>query len=655
MSYTGSGVLPYAYYNNTVYFLLGKEHKEVGWPGSEKYSDFGGSVETKHKDPIVLSKVGGTTADYAKYTAAVEFWEETMGLFYNIKEIFDLLQLQNGIVTTPPYAEHLLNIEYNPFWTNIYKSAHDYVLSCAKPHPTKSGFMAIPSCPEGFTEKIEIKWFSYDEIIKAVNNTDPAWSKSFRPEFLITMGNIIKLPAFKKLVDKASIFVDPSTSTSFAPIKDEPLLIQVPVTAIIEDEKKTSDEEKKGILLTTTGDSIIMDNYTKQTNNKMREIKAFIKSKNKSASNLAFWDASYCPLTDDTISNKFVGAGAYGQTYLMGGFQYKCCPTPMRFIVKSVKAQSSIDESDLKKINMDPSASLAEILSSPLTEIFSTEVASMAYTNYLLNNYICRNVPYFFGTQFCADNSTYYMYMQYISNKITVSLKNAPQAMIVQGIMAIMSLYQIKLVHGDINLDNMRYQKLDNPKAPIYKVGDTYYLGPKSPYILYFIDWGMGYIDDKLLPASRIEKDKTRVTVNINWVNKEISPTSVLTKEPYLAYKGYYLENGPISKFPLYKNAAYLRRHLLDLYLFISTISDTIYIALGTKDILNKISAPFIDIFCNPLYHALNFGGVLTMEQYIQKIHESILKVLLSIGLQKVSKSAIDALSKDDVVYMGQW
>lgn len=842
MSYTAAGVLPYAYYNNTVYFLLGKEHKEIGWSGSEKYADFGGSVETKHKDfnalstitgvPVdknstfELSKIASIAADYPKYTAAVEFWEETMGLFYDTKEMFDLLKNQNNIVTTPPYAEHLVNIEYNPFWVDIFKSAYDYVLSCAKPHDSKEGYMYIPSCPEGFTEKTEIKWFSYDEIKKAIEQKDPTWSNLFRPEFISTVSKIFTLPAFKTIIDKSTIFIDSKLAAPITKIINEPSLLTilpskapaiawnelsqklssslpikgdiittanitsidaidlnklpsyiiptlyelslgcpknqlkmpisqqcvgvtssmgkqllaqmekllnpnilkntnvVPVNIdsksmakiphklipyIVALEMKSSkmanhyqnpltgvympidtpsskvlfnlwdkllelnqlhdvkiDDEKKIITTPKIKSSLITDNKLMLTD-KIKELINFLKSKNPTYTDLALWKGSYCPLQDTKLSASGLGEGAYGQVYLLEGPKYMCCPKQiMKFVVKSVKSVDTIDKTQLNKIDMNPLIKLENIIApGKITDIFATEVGSMVYTNYLINNSICRNFPYFFGAQECNSNHTIYMYMQYIQNKINKPLTVHRNAIIIQGIMAIMALYQIKLIHGDINRDNMMCLKLSKPMKPLYKIADQYYLGPSSPYILYFIDFGMGYVDDKLLPAPRIAKDQTRSKVNVSWSADTFVPSKkVLSNEAYLAYKGYYIDPKTGA------DSAYLRRHLLDFYLF----TDTIAKLIGDESLLDNstfINPAFLDLFTNPLYYVSNPAKISENkypfnkmeidskdsipQQYINKAHKNLLVALSTIGLAKLPSTSFEIMSKDDIIYMGQW
>ena len=224
MFYSGAGVLPYAFFNNTIYFLIAREHKEAGWSGSNTFSDFGGSVEAKHKSPEVLAEYGAQSNEYATITAAVEFWEETMGLFYDSHQTFKMLTDQKGIkIASGSYLEHLLRIEYNPFWVEIFKNAYNYVLSCAVPSSKKIGMMNIPSCPEGFTEKTEIKWISYLDLKNAVDSSNA----TYRPEFRNTLKNLFKDTNFQKLLLDASIFKDTSKTGFIAPVSSEPILPQI--------------------------------------------------------------------------------------------------------------------------------------------------------------------------------------------------------------------------------------------------------------------------------------------------------------------------------------------------------------------------------------------------------------------------------------------
>ena len=67
-----AGILPIAYHNDNIYFLLGRETVDVEHRSKGKWSDFGGGFEK---------------GESVKETAIREGFEETGGLFGNMKDI----------------------------------------------------------------------------------------------------------------------------------------------------------------------------------------------------------------------------------------------------------------------------------------------------------------------------------------------------------------------------------------------------------------------------------------------------------------------------------------------------------------------------------------------------------------------------------------
>ena len=67
-----AGILPLAYHNDKMYFLLGRETVDVDHRAKGQWSDFGGSIEK---------------GETLKETAIREGFEETGGLFGNMKDI----------------------------------------------------------------------------------------------------------------------------------------------------------------------------------------------------------------------------------------------------------------------------------------------------------------------------------------------------------------------------------------------------------------------------------------------------------------------------------------------------------------------------------------------------------------------------------------
>ena len=609
-----AGVLPYAFFNNTIYFLVGKEHKEAGWNGSDKFSDFGGAIEAKHSETKILKEFETTLSheNVARVTAAIEFWEETMGLFYDAKEIHKMLSdpqsiVINNTIGNGKYTGHLMKVDYNPYWVDLFRNAYNYVLSCAVPNPNKQGMMYIPSCPDGYTEKTEIQWISYTDLLAEINANSP----KYRPEFMATCRLLFALTTFKELLTQASIFKNPSTIGFVAPIIALPILpTQTPKAEPDYQWPAFYPKNKKNIttpglinslktqyqnLLSSVPGIIVTDpkyvkmfEYIDIINQIHYEIKSFIYVKTAAGNseddtpiiNMAYWSSKYCPLDDKNLLWNQLGSGAYGITYSMTGKVTKCCPPkPIRFVVKSVNSTTSgIDENQLKNISLDGFSPVTFNTGLKITDIFATEAASMSATNYLVTKSICYNFPYFYGVAHCSSNNTYYMYMQKIQQSLTqqqqvmISTFNGNDivSLVLQGIMSIYAMYKLKLVHGDINPDNLAINTSDSPRHVVYKSGSSYYMGPKTNKILYFIDFGMGFIKDKLEPEFRVGKDKSRTNNQMNW-----SPTkleSYSEKNSHEAYKGYYV---PKSSNTQERDAAYLRRHLLDLFLLFCTFYGT--------------------------------------------------------------------------------
>ena len=167
-----TGVLPYAIKNGVKYYLIGREHKQTGWDGSGKWSDFGGDPED---EPPLMG-------------AAREFYEETMGFFGNLTDIVKLLK--NGKrVSVPGGYTYLYKIKYDADLPGLFERVHRYFMQCAKMHKYKPGYMGIPSCPEGLFEKTDIRWVSEAELKKAVIGK----ANIFRPQFLRSLLTILNL------------------------------------------------------------------------------------------------------------------------------------------------------------------------------------------------------------------------------------------------------------------------------------------------------------------------------------------------------------------------------------------------------------------------------------------------------------------------------
>jgi hypothetical protein len=679
MSYTGAGIIPFSYFNNTMYFLLGREHKETGWPGSEKLSDFGGSVEEKHKSPATLNEFGAELKDYPMISAATEFWEETMGLFFPKKEVFKMLKNQNSLVVkSDSYAEYFLQLTYNPYWAELYRNAHNYILSCAVPHPSKTGYMYIPSCPEGYVEKTEVIWISYDDLKAATETTTPT---QYRPDFLKTMKIAFSKPEFAALLANASIFIDPNKKGFFAPIVPEPIIPVLdqskwpsfyPQKNMVTKSLITDLKSQYSFLLASLPafvkkpELVLSFNYIDQVNQFNFEVKSFIYNKAVPGAQptpspiipKVYWVNKYCPLEDKTLTNLKIGAGSNGVVHLISGPMTKCCSKSLRFAVKSV--HKLIDTTQFKDVILDTNKSDSIVPSKKiLTDIFVTECAASSIVNHLAMTSICYNVPYFYGAASCQTNSTTYMYMQLIENKFSDNVDSSTKlpeinSLMLQGLMTLYAFYKVKLVHGDINELNLAFNLLDPgiTKRPFYIHKGSYYVSEPTNKILYFIDYGMAFIKNKLEPAERISKDKSRHNNNVNWLNSE--KTGVIKGHAYEAYKGYYVSG------PEFEDAAYIRRHLLDIYLLFDTFTKTF--GLTKVNHLNHIKDYVIKPFSNPFYFSKNpekfATGITTSSALVETMWNTILQTLpthkITAGsLEVLNQDQFEKLNPSDLMFLG--
>ena len=165
-----AGVLPYAIHKGTKYYLIGREHLQVGWDGSGKWSDFGGDPEGE--TPLV--------------GASREFYEETMGFFGNLTDIVKSLK-KTKRVSVPGGYTYLMKIKYDPLLPVLFERVHRYFMQCAKMHKYKDGYMGIPSCPNGLFEKTDIKWISESELKKVVKEKANMFRKQFLKSLLVIL------------------------------------------------------------------------------------------------------------------------------------------------------------------------------------------------------------------------------------------------------------------------------------------------------------------------------------------------------------------------------------------------------------------------------------------------------------------------------------
>jgi len=160
----GGGILPVALKNNKLYFLFGLENELDDTPG---WADFGGGHE-KHESMFD--------------TAAREGCEELNG-FLGCENDIKLQMIQNKILHLKykTYTSHLFKIDYDDNLPLYYNNNYEFFIKYLP---------KVKNAPHnGLLEKMQIKWFSMDDIKREAH---------FRPFF----NNIIK-----KLIDNEDIIM----------------------------------------------------------------------------------------------------------------------------------------------------------------------------------------------------------------------------------------------------------------------------------------------------------------------------------------------------------------------------------------------------------------------------------------------------------------
>lgn len=181
--YKYGGFIAYAVDRYKPYFLLGREAIVANWSESGKWSDFGGAPNLDENPLEAIIREG---------------FEETMGIL-GCTHTLEQLVVKNGtffeIATPTGFALIcMLPIKYDKNLPVHYNNIHKYLAKCAKPHSKWKDFMTIPSCPEGYYEKIELKWVSVNDIEKHINPS-PYLSDEIvlRESFLNTLRSIWSL------------------------------------------------------------------------------------------------------------------------------------------------------------------------------------------------------------------------------------------------------------------------------------------------------------------------------------------------------------------------------------------------------------------------------------------------------------------------------
>ena len=150
MSY--AGILPYAIHNNRILLLLGKEKREAGWSGSQRWAPFGGGV-----DP----------GESLQQAALREGYEESMGLLgtpSSMRGKGRRWRHEGGMTL-------LLPLKYDAALPGYFRRFYKYAQRC---RPSSQ------SCPEGWYEKTHIRWVPLSKVQQL----------DLRPEFRRTLRSL---------------------------------------------------------------------------------------------------------------------------------------------------------------------------------------------------------------------------------------------------------------------------------------------------------------------------------------------------------------------------------------------------------------------------------------------------------------------------------
>ncbi len=155
-----AGILPYAHFKGTIYFLLGRD-------SDNKWSDFGGRVEPKDKNDHDI-------------TATREFFEETLGCVYEYDYTKKLLKNKKcaKIISKTgaghPYYMYLLKINYSDIVRLKFMSTKNFLSNI------------VTNIDKKYIEKNDIRWVSLETIEHSINNTSLI---NLRNVFLSTFKN----------------------------------------------------------------------------------------------------------------------------------------------------------------------------------------------------------------------------------------------------------------------------------------------------------------------------------------------------------------------------------------------------------------------------------------------------------------------------------
>jgi hypothetical protein len=140
----GSSILPACFYKGQLYFLFGRENSLADTPG---WSDFGGGVEEGESIYETALREGG---------------EELSGFLGDGKQIDKLIKKSGGFhkMQHETYHIHLFRLNYSDELVKLYNNNHHFLWKrMNKKYLSNTKLF----------EKIEIKWFSLEEMKRRKN------------------------------------------------------------------------------------------------------------------------------------------------------------------------------------------------------------------------------------------------------------------------------------------------------------------------------------------------------------------------------------------------------------------------------------------------------------------------------------------------------
>tara|TARA_Y100000389_G_C17449650_1_gene513874 strand:+ start:1255 stop:1734 length:480 start_codon:yes stop_codon:yes gene_type:complete len=156
-----AGILPITYYKNKVYFLFGRETKDVNNKQAGQWSDFGG---TREKGETLFQ------------TAVREGYEETDGIFGDEQAIGRLIEdYQIEVMNQGKYKIYMVMVPYKKELPKKFRLQYK---------KAKKENIKLITEHNGLYEKDMIRWFTIDSLKKNINE--------FRPWYRAVIRKLIK-------------------------------------------------------------------------------------------------------------------------------------------------------------------------------------------------------------------------------------------------------------------------------------------------------------------------------------------------------------------------------------------------------------------------------------------------------------------------------